>query len=104
MAGEAAVLDDAGMGSERGWRGAPGRLGGGRLRWLAGGLAVTAALGCVCAASSPRVARDTTLARPAAGSVRALLARAAQSMISHHIRGPRTGIGWRGRARSRRRK
>jgi hypothetical protein len=87
-------MDDAVMGNGRGWRGAPGRLGVGRFSWLVGGLAVAAALGCVCAASSPRVARDAALGRPAAGSVRALLDRAARSMISHHIRGPRTGIGW----------
>ena len=34
------------------------------------------------------------LARPAVSSVRSLLDSAARSMIRHHIRGPRTGIGW----------
>ena len=41
-------------------------------------------------ASSPAPAQ----ARPVASSIRGLLERAAWSMIRHHIRGPRTGVGW----------
>ena len=81
---------DAHMGSRRAWRGAPGRLSGRLPRWLV----LAAALVCGCAAGMAGAAPGGALARPAVSSARSLLDSAARSMIRHHIRGPRTGIGW----------
>lgn len=78
------------MGSRRAWRGAPGRLSGRLPRWLV----LAAALVCGCAAGMAGAAPSGALARPAVSSARSLLDSAARSMIRHHIRGPRTGIGW----------
>jgi Lanthionine synthetase C-like protein len=64
-----------------------------RLAWWRLGLTLIAALSAGCGPLSV-VARGPVSLRPAGNSAPALLDRAAWSMIRHHIRGPKTGVGW----------
>jgi hypothetical protein len=81
------------MSDERERHGSAGEGRSRRAGWLVPGVAAVMVAVCCCGAGQPGNRRPGG-GLPSRGSIYALLNAAAQSMIAHHITGPRTGKGW----------